>query len=306
MSTPARAACWIIIFAMVLTGSNIASGFGEAPAPTGKTTLPRHQLLQQFDALPAAARLKLVEKDLAVKTDFQPIARTVLTAGVVARGSLISANNQVVFCTVRASTKGGVATTIKWLIDNGASVKKGELLVQLDDSAIPVRRFRHGSRCLTRMHTSMVVGATPELAGLMPLPLETGRFLMQQDMEERRSVAVLGAGVADALSPDEDAVGRSIVLNREHYVVVGVLAADDANTTERAGSIYLPLSTCQSRFGAKIIIRSGGTRHAEAVELSDIYVTMRSPLDVVSTLEAIRDLLAERHEKKDWAVRVDD
>jgi putative ABC transport system permease protein len=169
-------------------------------------------------------------------------------------------------------------------------------------NAVPVRRFPHESRRLNRVHNSTVVGATPELADLLPLPLEAGRFLSVQDMEERRNVAVLGAAVADALLPDTEALGQNIVLNGDIYVVIGVL--DDTTSAEHQASIYLPLTTCQSRFGEKIILRNAGKRRAEAVQLSDIYVTPRSPQDVAPTLEAIRELLTERHEQKDWAVRV--
>ena len=46
---------------------------------------------------------------------------------IVARGNLESARNGDIVCNVRSGAKGSTnATTIKWLIDNGTEVKKGD------------------------------------------------------------------------------------------------------------------------------------------------------------------------------------
>ncbi len=56
---------------------------------------------------------------------------------IVARGSLESAKNGDIVCTVRARSQGStVASTIKWLIDNGTEVQKGENVMELDDSGM--------------------------------------------------------------------------------------------------------------------------------------------------------------------------
>lgn len=58
-----------------------------------------------------------------------------LLVTVVEKGSLESAENSEIVCRVKAKSQTGVATTIKWIIDDGIEVKKGQLLVELDDSA---------------------------------------------------------------------------------------------------------------------------------------------------------------------------
>jgi RND family efflux transporter MFP subunit len=58
-----------------------------------------------------------------------------LQVTIVARGTLESAKNSDVYCTVRSGTKGSTtATTIKWIIDEGTQVKKGDELMYLDSS----------------------------------------------------------------------------------------------------------------------------------------------------------------------------
>jgi multidrug efflux pump subunit AcrA (membrane-fusion protein) len=58
-----------------------------------------------------------------------------LKISIVARGSLESAKNGDVVCTVRSGTKGSTnSTVIKWLVDNGAEVSKGDKIMELDSS----------------------------------------------------------------------------------------------------------------------------------------------------------------------------
>lgn len=55
---------------------------------------------------------------------------------VVERGTLESSENKDVVCRVKAGARGTYATTIRWVIDDGTLVKKGQLLIELDDSAL--------------------------------------------------------------------------------------------------------------------------------------------------------------------------
>src|SRR6516164_1317836 len=54
-----------------------------------------------------------------------------LQLSVVERGALESAENSDVVCRVKAGTKGStVATTIKWVIDDGSHVKRGQVVAE--------------------------------------------------------------------------------------------------------------------------------------------------------------------------------
>jgi RND family efflux transporter MFP subunit len=56
---------------------------------------------------------------------------------IVARGNLEAVNNNDIKCEVRSGTKGStVSTTIKWLVEEGTEVKKGDLLMVLDSSGL--------------------------------------------------------------------------------------------------------------------------------------------------------------------------
>jgi multidrug efflux pump subunit AcrA (membrane-fusion protein) len=66
-----------------------------------------------------------------------PVKKGKLAITVKERGMLESAENNDVNCRVKARTQNAtVATTIKSVIDDGSHVKKGDLLVELDDSGL--------------------------------------------------------------------------------------------------------------------------------------------------------------------------
>lgn len=59
-----------------------------------------------------------------------------LEVTVVERGQLEAAENKDVICQVKATKGGNFSTTIKWVIDDGTHVKKGEKLIELDRSSL--------------------------------------------------------------------------------------------------------------------------------------------------------------------------
>jgi len=56
---------------------------------------------------------------------------------ITERGQLEAADNSDIVCRVKAkSANTTVATTIRWIVDDGTQVKRGDRLVQLDDSGL--------------------------------------------------------------------------------------------------------------------------------------------------------------------------
>ena len=71
---------------------------------------------------------------------YHTVKRTDLDITVTERGNLESQINEVVFCEVDDVREDGInGTPIVWIVDNGASVKKGELIVELDSAPIRER-----------------------------------------------------------------------------------------------------------------------------------------------------------------------
>jgi putative ABC transport system permease protein len=185
---------------------------------------------------------------------------------------------------------------------------------------VPMRIFPQEVRYLDRSCNARVVATTEDYARIYRFRLAAGRFLVdgedendEGDDQRYRNVVVLGAQVAETLFPFEQPIGKSVVLNKLQYRVVGIIA----ERTPRTGSsgdgrveedfnndIYMPIRTCQVRFGRRVVIRQGGGRTGEEVALHQITLTVSDIEKVRSTGEVVRDLLQRYHTKKDWEVSV--
>jgi putative ABC transport system permease protein len=194
-----------------------------------------------------------------------------------------------------------------------------------------MRMFPQEIRNLHRMFNGRVVGTTRAYRNVNRIELVEGRFLedsdeidektrerlerdgveLQGDNLHLKNVAVLGSDVAEALFPFQSAVDKSIVLNKHHFRVIGVLkertpltsaggSAEDFN-----GEVYIPLSTCRGRYGEKIFIRQSGSRTGEQVELHQITLTISDMDKVRDAGEFVKSVLERSHGfKKDWKVIV--
>src|SRR5262245_59280044 len=117
---------------------------------------------------------------------------------------------------------------------------------------VPMRVFPNEVRYLERMSIGRVVATTPEYADVHRIELlGDGRFLTHEDDVKMNNYVVLGSEIADQLFPFEDPVGKTIILNKFDYRVVGVLK-DRMPTGGSGGSqaaeefnrdVYMPLST---------------------------------------------------------------
>ncbi|HYV34392.1 MAG TPA: FtsX-like permease family protein, partial [Gemmataceae bacterium] len=192
-------------------------------------------------------------------------------------------------------------------------------LLETVEGMVPMRIFPQQVRHIDKVvMNARIVATTEDYAKINHFTMAVGRFLVdgedqrdEGDEQRARNVIVLGSRVAEELFPFEQAIGQSIVLKNEQYIVVGIIkertprggtpsggqAAEDFNN-----DVYIPLYTCKLRFGVRVVIRQGGTRTGEQVELHQITLTVPDIDKVRGTGEVVRDLLDRYHPKKDWEV----
>src|SRR5262245_5673444 len=162
------------------------------------------------------------------------------------------------------------------------------------------------------MCTGRVFGTTPGYRSVHQFDVDEGRFLTHEDEDKVLNHAVLGSAIALRLFPHEDPLSESVVIGKTLYRVVGVLrermptggtggsqAAEEFND-----DVYIPLTTCNPRFGDRVFLRTTGSRSGERVELHQITLTVSEMDKVRPTGDLIRELLKRYHEKEDWAVTV--
>ncbi len=178
--------------------------------------------------------------------------------------------------------------------------------------ALPIReitrQFRYGPRFLD----GRLVGCTPEYAEVTQLEVECGHFITAADITQKKNHCVLAAATKERLFPYEDPLGRTIRIEREPYIVVGVLKPRAA-TAGIGGSfaaqdfskdVYIPITTLWSRIGDRVLTFGSGTFNGEIVELSQVTLRVNDVGNVLDTAEIVKNTLREKHELEDYAVTV--
>jgi len=135
-------------------------------------------------------------------------------------------------------------------------------------------RLRHeGRSALTYME-----GVYPSFEFMRRMyPAGGGRFLNEQDQQERRRVVFLGSVIAGELFEKEDPIGKTVMLDGLPFTVVGILpkklqtAMNNGPDDRRA---IIPFSTFQSIYGDRYIdsmlIKPVRDRDSELIK-SEIY-----------------------------------
>ncbi len=137
-----------------------------------------------------------------------------------------------------------------------------------------------------------VVGIEPQFKGIRFLPLKAGRWLNDQDLKERRNVAVLGSEMLKNLYPGHPALGTAVLLNGIRFDVVGIIqpvGKGDHNATDQR--IYIPYTTMATFFPLK------GEGNADA--LSFINWKPTTAEDHLIAKEEVHRVIGRNHEF-DW------
>jgi len=118
-----------------------------------------------------------------------------------------------------------------------------------------VRLGRYGTRndigYGTRVSDAEVMGDLPELNHLLPMHIETGRFINRFDIEQKRKVIVIGEKIYADLFPDRrDPVGSSVRLRQISFTVIGIFKplryAEDRDRL--SSTAFIPFTTHQNVF----------------------------------------------------------
>lgn len=99
-----------------------------------------------------------------------------------------------------------------------------------------------------------VRGAMPDHQFIENADMESGRFINQTDLNEKRKIAVIGRKLRQDIFKDEDPINKEIRIFGISFKVVGVFIDPGGEREEQQA--YIPLSTSQKVFGAGDDIRN--------------------------------------------------
>lgn len=123
--------------------------------------------------------------------------------------------------------------------------------------------------------------ANPSITGVYPvyedlrnvIPAAGGRFIDEEDLAQRRRVAVLGDKLKDLLFGSADAVGRTVYVGQTPFTVIGVMIQKQQNSSyggRDQDRIFIPASTHVALFGnrhlSNIVYRTVDPRATKGIE----------------------------------------
>jgi len=133
-----------------------------------------------------------------------------------------------------------------------------------------------------------VSGVPPHYDQIRYLPMAAGRWLNQDDEQQRRLVAVLGDEMLKNLFPGRPAVGNTILLNDIRFEVVGVVQrvghGDNNSTNNR---VFMPYSTMREYFRL--------TKEGQEDAVSFINYRPRTRDEHALAREEVRKIIARNH-----------
>ena len=159
----------------------------------------------------------------------------------MAGGTSESVSNQI------ASMRSNMLTvTIK--DDKGTPMKLEDVEKLTKKKAIseaaPVAQSSVAAASTYSDETATIYGTTGAYADIQELELYAGQFLKMTDVDNHTNVAVINAGLAINVMGRMDVVGETISLDGVDYQIIGVLAADDSDTTTTENyEAYIPYTS---------------------------------------------------------------
>ncbi|MEO1009480.1 MAG: ABC transporter permease [Planctomycetota bacterium] len=151
---------------------------------------------------------------------------------------------------------------------------------------------------------SQAFGVDPQLAEVANLRIARGRYLTDEDDDERAMVCVIGSDIARRFFPFDDPLRNTIRVDDKALIVVGILQpvglAGGAGTAlvgrDLNQDIHVPLETARYVFGDTVVRRSSGSFNASEVHVSELYITTRSRQEVVGVAQRLERLLETRRD----------
>jgi putative ABC transport system permease protein len=96
-----------------------------------------------------------------------------------------------------------------------------------------------------------VNGTNPAVPRVFARPVARGEYLRDSDVDTRRRVAVVGAGLVDVLFEGADPLGRTISLGGVRFRVIGVFeeVGSSGFGADQDSEVHIPVTAAQRLFG---------------------------------------------------------
>jgi putative ABC transport system permease protein len=178
----------------------------------------------------------------------------------------------------------------------------------------------HVRRCVTvhrttkyayrpgRNMTASVLATEPTYVRVARTDVTAGRFLSAADLLRNKPYCVITQSFARRMFTYEDPLGKTLRLENEPFVVVGVLARLPRALAGSGGDVgnhvIIPVTTDRTRFGEYTVMRTLGSSTFELVEVSQAILQMNGDEAVLNGASIARHLLRRYHDEEDYEITV--
>ena len=105
-----------------------------------------------------------------------------------------------------------------------------------------------------KSRSTTILGTTPDYATIQNVTVQSGRFLLTNDVDTRQKVALVGTAVVNDIFAGQDPNGKDIKVNGEMFTVIGVLTEKAGGQTGSSDDIVIiPVTTAQRAFKNAVI-----------------------------------------------------
>ncbi len=135
---------------------------------------------------------------------------------------------------------------------------------------------------------TIIAGVTPEYQFIRNWPVARGNFFTHRDMDRADTVCVLGHTVAEQLFGWEDPLGKTVIIKKIPFRVIGVMEARGAVPGEgrdQDDQVFIPFTTAEWKIIGSVL----------PGYVSIIYVSAVSEEAIPAAEEQIQELLRQRH-----------
>lgn len=116
------------------------------------------------------------------------------------------------------------------------------------EAVAPEARGRGMVKAGINSYQTSVIGCTPDYFKVRNYQIASGMIFSEEDLRERRRVAVIGAYTAEEIFPGVDAVGQEMKIGNLRVTVIGVLQSKgQSGFMNNDDLILMPVTTVQQR-----------------------------------------------------------
>lgn len=215
----------------------------------------------------------------SVTESISAMGTNLLTVNISARSVGMGMRNFGNFRNNRNS--GSSKGTVILKLDDILTLEEDETIAHVSPVASGSLTVKAGS-----VNTSaQITGVLPAYAEIVNQGVQSGRYILSADVDNRSAVCVIGPDLAESLFGNTDVVGNTVHVNGRKFKIVGVLESKGTSMSGSSDeSLVLPFTLAQ--------------RMLDSTTISSIYISAADSNLVTAAQEVVENFLYKKYKNE--------